>query len=670
VNPSIVGPLTAEQLQAIWEGGTDSAYVDPYLAAGLGNGLEVHAQGFQQWARVSLAVDRTFQSMYVLPWSGQTNPSASGASQATCDVTFKRAGRMQDPLVLLAGLVWVDEQALDASPTGPVQVMTGRRYLLQETLVFFPGEQGPFDATVQAEKPGFSYNDPTPGTLNLLEQPGAGRNNVLGVLAVTPAPLPPAAQVPAQTVVLTGDDAPDMFTPDQLGQYVGFVAGANEGESGLVVGYYPPTSTAGSGVRLAQVCTVLLTATPSPGFQVGGATVVIRNGATVVGSGVVIAARATMGGYGVALLLTSGTAAPLPTWTITQPLSPTGTATGTIAFVHGAGQYVPEAPSGSPETGGSSWRMLSWATDWDLVASNAESPSGGALAVLDALGKEKDLPRLAGEVDGPYALRITRIADVVTPNAIKRCLVRNVGATGWCFREVGSPLLPGFFFDRQDQGGDCYDSGSLLFTGTYAGFGFVQGEPVRYIADYVNGGVDVVAEGFWGTQNTATPTANPAGYAPASYLAPTVGPAAGAGTFTFVLAPGRFSYPLPEIAVQASDRIVGMLSGTTFAPSAQLATVDGLRFHCLLSYEDMRAFFLAGVPALGLGEFGFAYDMPATYLGNNVVGAYDAVGWNDFYDGFPAGNAAYYQKLWNDVERTRVGGTSWEPYETFGQLCT
>ena len=410
-NPSQQGPLTAEQLQAIWQGGVDSAYADPYVAAGDGNGLEVHTQAFAQYARASLAVDRTFQSMYALPWSGQTNPSASLASLSTCDLTFTRTGRMGDPLLLGAGLVWVDEQALDSSLSGPVQVSTGRRYLLQESVFFFPGEQGPFTGEVAAEKPGLSYDDPMPGTLSLVEQPGANRLNDLATVTVALAPVPPANPVPAQAVVLTGADTPDMFTPDQFGQYVGFTAGANAGASGLVFNFFPPTATAGSGVQLAQITTVLLTATPSPGFLAEGAVCRILNGATVVGSGVVLAARATLGGYGVALQLLSGAAAIQVGYTLSQPLAPSGTATGTVQFVHGTGQYAAEAPSGAPETGGASWRMLSWDDDWGLVATNALSPSGGAISMLEALGQEKNLPLLTGETQQAYALRITRIAE-------------------------------------------------------------------------------------------------------------------------------------------------------------------------------------------------------------------------------------------------------------------
>lgn len=665
-NQSKQGPLTAEDLLAIWQGGTDSAYVDPYLAAGDGNGLEVHSQSFAQGARVSLAVDRTFQSMYVLPWSGQTGEPASGARWATCAVTLQRAGRLGDALVLEAGRVWVDEEALDASTSGPVRVPTGRRYLLQETVVFFPGEQGPFDALVEAEKPGASYNDAAPGSLIEIEQPGSTRNNVLATVTFSPAPLPPALPVPAQAVVLTGDDAPDMFTPDQLGQYVGFVAGANAGLSGRVVGFYPPTPTAGSGVRLEQLASVLLAATGS--FVVGGAPVTIADGATVVGSGTVLAARATTGGYGVALSLASGTTALLPGYTLTQAL-PSGTATGTVAFVHGGGQYAPEAPGGVGPTGGASWRMLAWDADWRLSVTNAASPAGGAVAMLDALGKEKKLPRLAGEQDPQYAQRITRIADVVTPNALRRALVRNVGATGWCLREVGYQGLPGLYFDRKDAGGDWTDIGVIVFSGTYASTP-LPWEKCQYIRDYVNGGVDVLAEGYWGQHTQSTTVVNTGGYAPATYLSPRTTSAFGE-EFGLVLAPGRFSYPLPQITPAAGDRIVGVVSKATFAPQTQVETVlDALRFHCLLSYADMRAFFLAGAPAQGFGEFGFAYDMPAAPFGQ-VVGAWDAgPGWLNFFDGFPAGNKAYYQRLFNDLDRVRAGGVGFELFETRGQPCT
>lgn len=657
------GPLSAEDLLAIWQASVDSAYAGPLVAAGDGGGLEVHSQSFAQWARVSLAVDRTFQSMYALPWSGQTNPPASGAAQSTCELAFTRADRLGDPLVLGAGLIWVDEEAVDASPSGPAAVTTGRRYLLQTTVVFLPGEQGPWTGIAQAEKPGTNYDDPAPDSLTLLEQLGATRENDLATVAVTLAPLPPATPTPAQTVVLTGDDMPDMFTPDQIGQYVVFTSGANAGMSARAVGFYPPTSTAGSGILLEQMVVVLLSGTPSPAFEVGGSPVVFDSGVTPEGSGVLLAAREGPGGYCLAFSLVSG-GAPVVGDTVSQPL-PTGTATGTVALVYAGGQYAAEAPSGVPLAGGAGWRMAEWAQDWGLVATNPASPSGGALAMLDALGQEKDLPRLPGESDDEYRLRITRIADVVTPNAVKRALVRDVGATGWCLREVGGALLPGFFFDRRDAGGDAWDYGSLLFSGSYASGNFAAGELVEY-----RRGLSVLAVGYWGSTSTPTVTANPAGYAPAASAVPTLAASPGAA-FTLVLARAGYDVPTPAIAWESGDSIVGLDSGAVFAPSGTIADpyADSLRWHCWLSYDEFRAFFIVQVPSVGYGDFGFAWDMPAAF--GQQVAAYDAGPlWLNFYDGFPVGAEPYYLRIFKDVSNVIAGGVGWELEQSNGAPCS
>jgi hypothetical protein len=660
------GPLTLEQILQVWQSSADSTYTQPLLAAGNGAGLEVYSQLGAQLARVSLAADRTFSSMYALPWSGQTNPSASGATNATATISFTRSRRLSETLVLGQGWIWIDELATDASPSGPVQVSTGRRYLLLSNVVFLPGEQGPWTADVVAEKPGLNYSDPTPNSLTLIEEPGSGRSNELATVAIVLAPVPPAPQVPAQTVTLTSDDVPDMFTPDELGQYVGFTAGANAGLSGRIVQFVPAPSTGGgTGVVLEQMVVVLVTVTSGTFDPTLPDPVTVLNGATMVGSGTLLAARVGPGGYCLAFSLTSGASAPAIGYTVEQVQS-ASTASSTVVQVFQGGQYTAEAPSGTPETGGASWEILDWVDDWGLSATNPASPEGGSLATLDALGQEKDLPRLVGEPDGAYALRITQIADKVTPNAIRRSLVRTVGPTGWCFREVESALLPGFFFDRTDDGGDAWDYGTLLFSGSYPGGVFFEpGEPVRYMS-----GLSVVAEGYWGSFCAYATATNPSGYAPASYQSPSWSASAGAA-FTLVLAPGRYSTPMPTISVQAGDQIVGTVSGCVFDVTATVAnqSANTLRWHCWLDYTQFRAFFIAQVPTEGEDDFGFSWDMTAPY--GLQVSAYDLTGtrWLNFFDGYPYGNSPYYTRIYNDLLNVIAGGVGFDLEQANSQPC-
>jgi hypothetical protein len=544
-------------------------------------------------------------------------------------------------------------------------VNTGRRYLLQQTVVFFPGEQGPFTASAQAEKPGYGYNNPMPGSLSYVEQPGTMRSNVLATITVATAPVPPASPSPAQAVILVGDDQPDMFTPDQIGQYVGFTAGANAGASGRILSFIAPTATAGSAVILEQLVTLALTATPSPAFQAMGGVATLSSGGTTLATGLILAARLGPGGhYYVAIALQTGSAASLaPGCTLMQPLPPSGTATGTVGIVLTKGAYSAEAPSGVPLSGGAGWEILDWVQGWGLSASNATSPAGGVIGMLDTLGSEKNLPRLPGETDGAYAKRQSAIADVVTPNAIVRALVRDVGASGWCFMEVGQSLFPGFFYDRpsDDENGDAYDYGSLLFSGAYTSGQFEVGEECLYVR-----GIVTLATGYWGALQTAATASNPSGYAPASYNAPqTPAPSTGAG-FTLVLSRQRFAYPTPEIEWQTGDLIIGQRSGAVFTPSATIPnpSADAFRWHCLLDYEQFRGFFIAAAPNEDIQDFGFGWDLGGTC-------AWDASHqWLNYWDGYGTGDAAYYLTIFNDVERTRAGGVGWELQQTNGAPCT
>jgi hypothetical protein len=450
-------------------------------------------------------------------------------------------------------------------------------------------------------------------------------------------------------VALVGDDLPDMFTPDQLGQYVAFTAGANAGLSGRIVGYLPPTPTAGSGALLEQLLCVALAAAPSPPFVAGGQ-VLVLSGATTVQAGTVLAARAGPGGlYCVAVQLRAGAAgACAPGCTLSQALPAGGPATGTVLSVLSAGQYAQEAPSGAPETGGASWAVLPWAAGWGLSCANVASPAGGTLGMLDAIGRERDVPRLPGEADDSYRLRLSRVADVVTPNAVRRALVRAFGAAGWCLREAGGDLLPGMFFDRADEGGDAYDDGALLFSGGYTSGSFAPGE----LVDLLRGGLPV-ATGYWGCTLSPTPT-----------------PSAGAA-FTLVLRGHRFDSPFPAPGWQAGDLLVGRQTGAVFTPGASVpnAVPDQRRWHCWLDLVEMEAFFVAQVPPEGLGEFGFAWDQ----VGVNGVcaAAWDLPApWLDFYDGFPAGDAVILQGVYNSIDRIRAGGVGWELELSGGLPCT
>lgn len=89
-----------------------------------------------------------------------------------------------------------------------------------------------------------------------------------------------------------------------------------------------------------------------------------------------------------------------------------------------------------------------------LSVRNPLPTSGGRDAFLDGLGEDRGLPRRIGESDDAYRLRIMETPDTVSPAAIKRGVDRVLApyGLGGCLREVGTPLLPGFFYDAGGTG--------------------------------------------------------------------------------------------------------------------------------------------------------------------------------------------------------------------------
>jgi len=102
--------------------------------------------------------------------------------------------------------------------------------------------------------------------------------------------------------------------------------------------------------------------------------------------------------------------------------------------------------------------------------------------------------------------------------------------------------------------------------------------------------------------------------------------------------------------------IVGQRSGAQcLVTNLQGGLSNANRFRVLFSYLRMRAFFYVGVPPMGLGEFGFAFD-------NHPYGAFDAAPYNDFFDGFPYQNAQLYRQAYNAVDAVRAAGVGFEVY--------
>lgn len=623
------GPLSVDELRAVWLAAVDPAYSDPLIAAGDGSGLEVHSVLWQMLARASVAVDVCSQALFIAPWSGQTNPPAAGEAFAVVDLTFARSSLVDRAMTVGEGQVLVEELAQDWGDLGAVPVLTGRRYLLLESAVFPPGDVGPRTVPARAELPGYGYNNPFPGTIRSFVQPGTGLNNVLASVAIVGA-----------TATLTSANTVDQFIPDNVGQYVLLTAGANAGVVARILSFVPPSPPlVGSGVVLEQTISFEASAfsgtfaEDEPAIFTGGQAVTIL-GAVPGGAGLRV----------VGALASGNLNAIAPGSVLTGS---TSGATATVLAVVRVEQLV-------AESGTAAWRVLDWAVDWAATSSNALSPTGGVSAFLDELGAERNIGRAPGEVDDVYRKRVQAIADVVSPNAIKRALSKTMGAIPYCYRETETALLPGFFFDGDNSptGGlktvnsaaglaaafviDAYDTDSVVWTGTYTSGTFLRDERVEYRTSLGA----LVVDGYYGSRLTGT-----VGSAPVDV------PSLGGTKFLLVR---KNNQPVP---VAGGDYVIGLRSGAIFTPTVLVPTPTAMqrRFRVLLDYAQFRAFFLVGVPPVGADDFGFAYDAGA-------FDAYDAAPYEAFYDGAALGAAQFYGQVYQAVDQVRAGGVSFDLY--------
>jgi hypothetical protein len=661
------GPLTRADLQAIWEGAVDRAYREPFLAAGEGEGLEAHSQLWELLARASTAIDVTTQEMFISPWSGQTNPPAAGEAKATVDLTFTRSKRTEQPLVLGVGFV-VDEVQTDWGPNGGVMVRTGRRYTLTEAAIFHPGEMGPVTVAAQAERPGHGYNNPLPGSLSGIPQPGAAfENDEATIVEVAfPAPMVGVPGTGARYDLITANEA-DTPIPDHVGQYVIITGGtANVGRIGRAVSFAPPdlsvTPAIGSTVQLALDQD--FESTSFSGTFVVGETVRINNPG-LLGYGVVVGERIVGGVKKLLFVITSSVVAASYTGTIAA----TGLLSGALATVANF-TYLPRFYTA--EVGTVAWRVLTWGGDWGLEVTNEASPTGGRLGMLDELGNERGINRGPGEQDDSYRQRVREIADVVTPNAIKRTLNRTLGTLPWCFREVGMSELRGWYFDGDlgPVGGlsntaltvagkdDAYDTDCVLFGGA-TGMTYDAGLLSAY-----DSGAYLSFYGGWGDGVfSAIPIANynePAVVEDTSnnvYMRGYFGRLLPGPSSTIILVFIRTSGRLPSST--AGLRVRGLISGATFnlVSSSVPATAIERRWRTYFDYAEFRAFFLVGLPRLSAGEFGFPYDG-----GSITTNAYDAAPYSAFYDGFPVVASEIYRRVYDALDSVRAGGVFFGVY--------
>jgi hypothetical protein len=626
---SKTGPLSIADLTAVWTSAVDSTYGQAFITAGEGNGFEAYTQGFAQYARVSQAIDVTTQACYVLPWSGQTNPPAQGAKLATVTLTFARTLHLNVPVRLASGIIFYDEQTNDWSPTGSIPVLTGLRYTLVNDLVIMPGDFGPVTATAIAEKPGYSYNNPLPGSIQAFDQAGGGFYNGGASTVISGSPY-------LSYSIIAADQA-DMFVPQHVGQYVLFTAGANIGTIARIAAFVAPTATTGSGATLELLAVVETTTTITTPF-ITNELLTIKNGGTVVCQGRFVQTSHYPPMSRIAFVMLSPS---ITGFLIAVGYTITGQSSGMVVTI----SALDQVPLITPEVGVTGWRVLNWFSDLSLTVTNTLQPAGGVYPMQDGIGADKNLPRLPGETDAQYAKRLSTIADVVTPNAIKRALNKTLAGIPWCLREVGYPLLPGFFYDDQMSSlRNFYDLDAVTIAGTPTGH-FLNGERVIQ----VQGGV--VVRGRALAQYAAATTLLVPGQ-PTTTGIP--------GAYSFIGVAGIQGGSLGTFTIITGTPIVGKVSGATVTPTAiagGLAAKD--RWAVYLDFQTFRAFFIVGVPNLDFGDFGFFWG-----AGNGSYGLqnfYDMpVGFNDFYDGFPVGSESVYEQVYANVDTIRAGGVFWE----------
>jgi hypothetical protein len=409
------GPLTRQELTALWKSVTDEEYHRPFFEQP-DSGVEAIEQAHEQFARTSESIDRTTQSMFIFPWSGQTDEPASGAQLARVTLSIERTALPPQPLILQAGLI-VLHVVDDFGPDGAVEVVTARRYLLEDDLVFGVGELGPKPVDAVSERPGHSYNLPLPGTLKRIEQLGFELINT----GATHLPV-------AGTNRLLLDPEPDILTIFNVGQYIELTGGPNVGQIRRVVAW----TEDGSGVNVDLAATSIASVSGVAGTFIQGEDITQPGGIThtfvALSNGKLVSEA-----RGAAELLTATVV--------------TGQVSGATATVDVIEQVA--FLTASPTAGDTGWQVLDWGTRLGLVVTNPESPSGGRSPMLDELGGERDIPRSPGEGDDLYRDRVGKLADVISPNALRRVANKVLAPLGLsvCLREIGRPVFPGFFYD-------------------------------------------------------------------------------------------------------------------------------------------------------------------------------------------------------------------------------
>lgn len=406
------GPLNRADFEALWRDVTDESYWRPFVESE-NSPIEAIDQAIEQSQRASVVVDRTTQSMYIFPWSGQSDEPASGEATAVVELTISRTMQIDRLIVLHAGLI-IPHITTDSGKDGAVSVETGRLYILAESVVFMPGDAGPHTAIAIAERPGTGYNNPLPGTLTRLRQ--AFSSEITNSATATGV----------STQIVVANSTGSQLSPAHLYGYLQFTAGSLEGQIRQIRSYV------GTDIPIVELDRYQrFTGTVTGTFRVGESVQQLTDG--------------DVSAFGTLLGIDSNQIV------IDAAIGSQFTlAGGAIYGTTSGATFTPAVLQQDYSVSGSSyWRFVNWETDLGVVITNASAPTGGRAAMLDELGIERNIYRTSGESDASYRTRVGNPADLISPNAIRRTAnhILQPYGVGCCFRQVGSRLLPGMFFD-------------------------------------------------------------------------------------------------------------------------------------------------------------------------------------------------------------------------------
>lgn len=412
--------LTRDDLLALFRASVDEDFAQALLsdatsAAAVEGAAEVMAQA-------SDAIERTSQSLFLMPWSGQTYPPATDARRATVTIDLARTAPADVPLVLQASTFLVEQQLGDFGPTGAIQVPTGRRYAPQATIVMMPGaSSGAFGFV--AERPGAGYNLPPAGTISLPVDAGSASGSGAAVVPGTTA----------HRLILAPEG--ETVAPSAVGQYVRMLAGSSVGQLRRMIGYEAPDPAFPHNGVIVLAPTLVLAVTGVAGTFIPGE-------------------RIEQAATGAAAVLLGATSAYLAADRAAIPAFAAGTIAGAQSGATATFAHVLLSPDMAAEDVTAGWQLLSWA-QLGLTASSEAQPVGGASPTLDHIGSERGVGRSPGELQEAYRQRIARRPDVVSPDALVRAMNRVLAPYGLsgCLREPSDlDTFEGFFLDAPAAG--------------------------------------------------------------------------------------------------------------------------------------------------------------------------------------------------------------------------